>query len=234
MKNKKYCRKCRLNKSVSKYSVSQARKDGLQLYCKDCCKKYYQKNKKYCNMVSKKYYYQNRKKRLLQIKKYEENNQEKVKLKRKKWYRKNKIRHNELMKSWHNRNKKKHKNLMKNWYKNNKKKIIAKNKKRREKDPLYRAICNLRSRTRAVLKGYNKSKNTLEILGCSMNKFWDHLESKFTEGMNRNNYGLTGWHIDHIIPLSSARNKKELEKLLHYTNCQPLWAKDNLSKGDKY
>ena len=40
-------------------------------------------------------------------------------------------------------------------------------------------------------------------------------------------------HIDHIIPLSSAKSKKELFNLCHYTNLQPLWAEDNLKKGDK-
>jgi hypothetical protein len=51
--------------------------------------------------------------------------------------------------------------------------------------------------------------------------------------MNWDNYSFRGWHIDHIIPLTSAKNEEELIKLCHYTNLQPLWAKDNLSKGGR-
>jgi hypothetical protein len=60
-----------------------------------------------------------------------------------------------------------------------------------------------------------------------------HLENQFQSGMNWKTYGKYGWHIDHIIPLSSAKTEKELYKLCHYTNLQPLWAKDNLIKGNR-
>jgi hypothetical protein len=56
-------------------------------------------------------------------------------------------------------------------------------------------------------------------------------EEKFTEGMSWDN--KNEWHIDHIIPLSSAQTEEELYKLCHYTNLQPLWAEDNLRKSNK-
>jgi hypothetical protein len=51
--------------------------------------------------------------------------------------------------------------------------------------------------------------------------------------MSWDNYGYYGWHIDHIIPLSSAKTKEEIYKLCHFKNLQPLWWTDNLSKGKK-
>jgi len=49
--------------------------------------------------------------------------------------------------------------------------------------------------------------------------------------MSWENYG--DWHIDHIIPISSAKNNDEVYKLNHYTNFQPLWALDNMKKSNK-
>ena len=42
------------------------------------------------------------------------------------------------------------------------------------------------------------------------------------------------WHLDHIKPISLAKSEEEIIELNHYTNFQPLWAKDNLSKSNKY
>jgi hypothetical protein len=51
--------------------------------------------------------------------------------------------------------------------------------------------------------------------------------------MTWENWSPTGWHVDHIIPLSSGKTESELLKLNHYTNLKPLWAKDNLAKSNK-
>lgn len=79
--------------------------------------------------------------------------------------------------------------------------------------------------------GHTKpEKRTEQILGCGYEELKSHLESKFVEGMSWDNRGE--WHIDHIIPLSSASTKEQLIELSHYSNLQPLWEKDNLRKSN--
>ena len=80
-------------------------------------------------------------------------------------------------------------------------------------------------------KGYTKKSRTFEILGISYEEFSLYMERQFVDGMCWGNHGE--WHIDHIIPLSSAHTEADVIKLNHYTNLQPLWAYDNLSKGSK-
>ena len=74
---------------------------------------------------------------------------------------------------------------------------------------------------------------TMNYLGCDYVCLVAHLESLFQEGMTWENYGKNGWHMDHVIPLARAKTEEELIPLLHYSNLQPLWAFDNLSKGDR-
>ena len=106
---------------------------------------------------------------------------------------------------------------------------------RRERDEDYKIIMNLRSRIYSALKRSQalKADSTVELLGCNLEDFKHHLQSKFKEGMTFNNYGR--WHIDHIVPCSLFDLKNEYHQKLcfHYTNLQPLWACENLKKGSK-
>jgi hypothetical protein len=103
-------------------------------------------------------------------------------------------------------------------------------------DVYYKLKHNLRGRLHACMFGRSKSKSTLKLLGCSVKFLKQYLESKFQEGMTWENYGLMGWHIDHIIPCAcfDLTKAEEQEKCFHYTNLQPLWAEDNLKKNKKY
>jgi hypothetical protein len=99
-------------------------------------------------------------------------------------------------------------------------------------DVNYRLTRRLRKRLNDVINGKQKIGSAVKDLGCSITELKVHLESKFTEGMTWDNYG--DWHIDHIRPLSSfdLLNHDQLKEACNYINLQPLWAEDNLAKGD--
>jgi hypothetical protein len=117
-----------------------------------------------------------------------------------------------------------YKEYKKQWHKN-----------KRTNDPKQKIIERLRARLYSLLKENNtkKQKSAKQLLGCSINKIAKHLEKQFQSGMTWENMGK--WHIDHIIPCSVFNLTKihEQEKCFHYSNLQPLWAADNLKKGNK-
>ena len=108
-------------------------------------------------------------------------------------------------------------------------------KERLKTDPIFKISVMVRKRINIFLKQKNikKTNKSFEMIGCSPEYLKKYLENKFKPGMSWSNHGIHGWHIDHIIPLASAKNQEDFEKLTHYTNLQPLWSKENLSKKDK-
>lgn len=110
----------------------------------------------------------------------------------------------------------------------------AHKRNRLKSDPMYRMQCSVRSRLGEMIRKIKAEKpaKTIEIVGCSWVKLKKHIQSQFTQEMTWENHGRYGWHIDHVIPLSCATEIKGLTKLCHYSNLRPVWAKDNLSKGN--
>ena len=154
------------------------------------------------------------------LKEHRVKNKEKISEKSKDYYEKTKvIRHEKILEN--NRR----------WRKNN----PSYTTDRKKIDINFKLIKNVKSRFKRFLNINNvtKKNKTLEILGCNPQELKKIIENQFLDGMNWDNYGLYGWHIDHIIPLSSANTEEEIYKLAHYTNLQPLWAKDNLAKSNK-
>jgi hypothetical protein len=109
----------------------------------------------------------------------------------------------------------------------------VKRRRRRLANPQQRLRDNITSRLANILAngGFRKRDRTEEIVGCSFQALREHLERQFQPGMNWENYG--SWHVDHIVPVSRATTELEMLELNHYTNLQPLWAADNLSKSAK-
>lgn len=214
----KVCSKCEEEKNICEFGNSKSSKDGL-LYC---CKK--------CNRErGKKYTKENYQKRLEQTRNWTRKNPQWVYNRHKKWREQNRDKLNEMKREWLKKNPEKRKQYRKNY----KPRKNEHKKERRHTDIIFHITNKMRTRLWKYLKIHNIKKNntTFEIVGCTPEQLKEHLEKQFTKGMSWEN--RKEWHIDHIIPLSSAKTEEELLKLFHYTNLQPLWATDNIKKGNK-
>ena len=209
----KSCNCCNKLKNLSEFAKMSRNKDGLDSNCKECRnsknKKYRDENKKSVKIARKKYYDAN----IDKLRESKRNNSLKFKSEKVKYdkeYRKN--------------NKEKIKTHKQNWEIKNKDNINLRLKR------------NLRRRLNHFVKGTNKSDHTLLLLGCDFKQFKKYIESLFLEGMSWDNYGMNGWHLDHIKPCISFdfSDFEQQKQCFHYTNLQPLWWIDNLKKSKKY
>jgi len=159
-------------------------------------------------------------------KKFVKNNPEKVREGKRKYYRENRDKILEQKKEYRKRNRP----TIRDYQREYMKKYIT---RKLASDEVFKIKYVMRKLIAYSLwaGGYTKKSRTFEILGISYDDFKVYMERQFVKGMNWGNHGE--WHIDHIIPLASAHCEEDVIKLNHYTNLQPLWAYDNLSKGSK-
>lgn len=206
---KKVCRKCNIERDISEFCKSKANSDGLQSYCKKCMRKIreksYKANKEINSERAKEYYKNNKDKINLKQIEYRKNNYDKISSKKKEWTKKNR------------------------------EKINQRQRFRQKHDYHYKIRKNLSSRLSEFVRYKYRSESVKYIVGCSISELKKHLENQFTKGMTWDNYSLKGWHIDHIKPCASfdLTDIEQQKECFHYTNLQPLWAKDNLIKSDK-
>ena len=191
--------------------------------CIICGKDHNRLRSEYCskNCSTKKWHSQNKDKLNLNARRYYENNKSKVKKMVNKYYQDNKDSILEQKKEY---------------FQLNKQRINKQFKLRKDVDINFKLTCILRVRLNTALNYGYKTGSAVKDLGCSIDEFKQYIESLWQDDMTWDNHNRKGWHIDHIMPLSSfdLNNPEELKKACHYTNLQPLWAKDNLSKGSKY
>lgn len=210
----------------------------------------YHKIRKEKNRVRKNNYNKlNPEKRKLEAKRYYRKNWDKIKEVRvenkeklakasKEWSKRNRERAYELNAQYRERNKDKISKRGK-LYKEKNKVAIAKRRSIQEKEkklnPVYKLSTTIRSliRDSFIRNGLRKSGKTENILGCSIEFFIEYILSKCPEGITISDFGKFGYHIDHRIPISIAKTEEEVIKLCHYTNLQPLFWRDNLSKSNK-
>jgi hypothetical protein len=219
----KICSKCKEEKCLGDFGKLKSSKDGLMYYCKIC----------------------NHNKSI----KYRLNNKETHKT----YLEKNKDCISKYMKDYRKKNKDRINDLRKKYYLNNRETILLKNKQyhkdnkesirlrknrycnfKRKTDTLFYIKHISRKRIYNYLKKnkIDKIDKTFNLIGCSPEFLRNYIEGLFVNGMSWDLMG-SKIHIDHKIPLSSAKSVEEVYKLCHYTNLQPLWSIDNIKKGNK-
>jgi hypothetical protein len=185
---------------------------------------------------------------------WRKDNPEKVRAAKARWYKNNSVKVRAVTSEWQKNNPEKvrarnirwrkdnpnkRRAAVANWKKNNPEKVRAQGtrraKERRVCDPNFKIKQNIQRAIRMALNGRNRSIHSIELLGCSIEYLRSYLEQQFSPNMTWDNYGLYGWHIDHIIPLSyfDFTDPEQQRRAWHYTNLRPLWAADNLKKNNK-
>ena len=233
----KACTKCNELKPWAKFYKKNNTNDGYAYYCKDCCRT--QCRGRYQNLdeegkqahiaAAKKhhkaltpqqrtaykraYITKMKNERPEQYKKYKKSKAEQKKRQKKRW----KEEGGEQWEKYKRRRNKAKRKYMKN-------------------SPRARMIHNIRKRLSSVikLKKGRKLESYSKTIGCTVKRLYGHIENQFTQGMSWENYGE--WHVDHVKPIAKfdLNSLEDVKKINHYTNLQPLWAKDNVEKGDYY
>jgi hypothetical protein len=239
------------------YFISKLKTSGLPYKCCDKCrehqKEYYKENadklkeykkenadkakeykKEYADKLKKyqkEYYKENADKIKEYQKKYKKENADKLKEYKKEYYK---------IKEYYKENADKIKEQTKKYKKENADKIKEyKQNIKKNNTPLYLVYLQRQQLSR-IIKFSNEFKIThsVEYLGCSGNDLKIFLQSKI-DLYNTTNDVKMNWdniHIDHIKPISKfdLDNQDEFLECCHYTNLQPLFIKDNLSKHNKW
>ncbi len=247
---RKQCISCNIFKLVRNFYKHKTHKDKLRSECKECTKKrvhkYYLKHKKDISRQDHQQYLKNRTKILKQHKEKYLKSKVKILKKAKIYYKLNKKIILKYKKQYRKIHIDKFKYKDRNYYIKNKNKIRSYHRKyergRKIYDISYKLLCLLRNRINYSLRQNLKNGHSIDLLGCSIEFLRKYLESKFKKGMSWENYGrgwngkgMKEWHVDHKIPCASFDLSKpsEQRKCFHYTNLQPLWAKENREKFNK-
>jgi len=230
---KKICSKCKIEKELCFFHKNKRSKDGLDFKCNDCKtiyrKEYYKKNKDKEIENNKKYTTSHAAQISARHKQYRLDNKqfsEKLKLYYQQYYQKNITLKRTQGRQYYQNHTAERKAYIKSY-----------NRRRAKEDIMFRLVRNLRKRLWDALMNNCKSITTLQSLGCSVENLKSWIEQQFQPGMSWDNYGNGEgkWNVDHIIPLSKfdLSDHAQLLKACHWFNLQPLWAVDNIKKGNK-
>jgi len=253
---RKKCSKCRKEKPSTRefFYKDRSKKDGLKTICIGCDrenhKRYINENKEKVAECSRKYREKNREKIRERRKKYREENRENLRAYDRKRYWENREKSVERVKEYYRKNLEDRRKYGAKYRNMNRDEINQRSRSRRKKKHKEIRVIERRYEERIrkerswilawkgairnVIQRMKKNQRTEEIissLGYSVEEFKSCLESQFADGMCWENYGM--WHVDHKRPVSSFDKNTPVSEVNALSNLQPMWAMDNISKGNK-
>ena len=230
----------------SRKEYTEKNKEKINQYQKDYKEKYYsiEENKEKLKEYFKKYAEEHREEKIEYQKTYREEHKEELLAKKKAYWEQNKEYLSDKKKSYYLENREEIKEKVKKYRESNKDKIrvykSAAKKKRLSTDLVYKLRESMSHSVRQSLKKRNMAKSKAkwqELVGYTVEQLKEHLEKHFDENMSWENYG-TYWHIDHIKPQTkfnfTSKNDDEFKKCWSLENLQPLEAKENIRKSNKW
>jgi len=242
----KKCTKCKKIKKLEAFGFDNRAKDGRQGRCRDCTKEIKRQHRRdnleeYRENWRIKYKISPEKHRE-ESRLYRKNPKNRLKIRKTKmnWGKANPEKIREYRQRWRKANKERVRETARRWCKSNPEKVKERNRKSKEK--LYGTSQGKLNHcmSSAVYNALSSNKNGRGwelLVGYTVIQLKKHLEKNFKHGMSWNNYGKNGWHIDHIIPQSAFNFEKpediDFKRCWALKNLQPMWAKENISKGDR-
>jgi len=241
---KAYCKKWNIDnrerlKARRKSMEKELKEKARQYYINNCerikarVRKYTLANKEKISNYQKKHYQNNKGKYYKSSKEWAQNNKEKVAAARKHWVKNNqdKVQINNIKRRG------KYKQRNRQYFLDNKEKRNKYRKEYRNNNPSYKLNYNISGAIRQALGGNKNKKHWETLVNYTLEELKQHLKKQFRVGMSWSNYGTYGWHIDHIIPISlwefESYEDKEFKQCWALCNLQPLWARENLQKGNQ-
>jgi len=257
----KLCNNCGLQKPLANFYKNSVKSDGLQTQCKECQnakrRKYHKDNLKEERAKHRRYYEDNKEKLREQSRKYRHNHPRKItdhdrilarvryarrteeQKERDRIYKREYQRaHKDKVKIAHKKYRDTHKKELKEYNiryrEENRAKINKRRLDRLHNDPVFKLKEQTRNMLRCSFRTYNhrKTSHTKDIVGCDLDFLCSHLKQTWKDRYHTDWNGQS-CHIDHIVPLSTAKTKEDIISLCHYTNLQLLTPKDNMLKSDK-
>lgn len=202
---------------------------------------HYELNKSDIAKRDKLYRNQHKAELALKAKERHKNNRKRDIARSRQWYLANCDLCKQKAKEYYQANKEKHHKQSKAWAEANPEKRCASVRKYNHKyrDTLKGHLSSTISKrmNESLRKGMKAGRHWENLVSFTIDQLRDHLEKQFVEGMNWKNYGREGWHIDHRVPVAafnfSTPDDSDFQRCWALENLQPLWAKENMSKGGK-